>query len=467
MNLRLLKTFLNGIVFLLLYTSTCLGQNVLESWLTTPKANKILEKQSPIVFKNKSNKYLETIELIPQLKFQIIDGFGYTLTGGSASLIYRLPQNKRKQLLIELFGNKSHSIGISVLRIGIGATDLDSAVYSYNDLPHQKEDLLLKNFSIDIEKRFQIPLLKEIISINPNIKIIATPWSPPVWMKDNGSSKGGQLKADYYGVYANYMLKYIQAMQKEGISIFAITPQNEPLNPNNNPSLYFPSNQQNAFIKHHLGPLFRQNNIQTKIVVFDHNCDHPEYAIDILNDPITRKYVSGSAFHLYGGDIKALSTVNKAHPDKDVYFTEQWTGIKGNFEGDFMWHMKNVVIGALNNDAKTVLEWNLANDASFGPHTPGGCTECLGALTISDKIQRNVAYYIIAQISKFVPSGSQRIELKLPKGVFGVAFERKDHKKTLLLLNEDDSDKKYQLKNNDLFREINIPPNSAITFLIN
>lgn len=382
-------------------------------------------------------------------------------------MIYRLPKKERKQLLLELFGNQSNSISISILRIGIGATDLDSAVYSYNDLIHQKEDLTLKNFSITIEKRFQIPLIKEILTINPKIKIIATPWSPPVWMKDNGSSKGGQLKPEYHGVYARYILKYIQAMQKEGISIFAITPQNEPLNPDNNPSLYFPSKQQNEFIKHHLGPLFEQNNIQTKIVVFDHNCDHPEYAIDILNDPITRKYVSGSAFHLYGGDIQALSTVRKAHPDKDVYFTEQWTGIKGNFEGDFMWHMKNVIIGALKNDAKTVLEWNLANDTFFGPHTPGGCTECLGALTISDKIHKNVAYYIIAQIAKFVPSSTQRIGLTLPKDLMGVAFVRKDAKKVLLLLNEHDLDKKYQLKNSNEFIEINIPAKSAITYLIN
>lgn len=463
---RLLKTVPIGLVFLLLITTTCWGQNILESWLSTPKTNTILEKQAHHYFNSPINNSLESIELIPRIKYQKIDGFGYTLTGGSASLIFRLPKKERKQLLVELFGNSSNSIGISFLRIGIGATDLDSAVYSYADLKQQKIDLSLQNFSINSEKRFQIPLIKEILRINPNIKIIATPWSPPVWMKDNGSSKGGQLKTDYYGVYASYILKYIQSMQKEGISIFAITPQNEPLNPDNNPSLYFPSNQQNEFIKLHLGPLFAKNQIKTKILVYDHNCDHPEYAIDILNDPITRKYVAGSAFHLYGGEIQALSTVRKAHPDKDVYFTEQWTGIKGNFEGDFMWHMKNVVIGALNNDAKTVLEWNLANDSNFGPHTPGGCTECLGALTVSDKIQKNVAYYIIAQISKFVPAGSQRIGLILPKGLNGVAFQRKDQKKVLLLLNEEDSEKKYQIKNNMQFSEIKIPAKSAITYLI-
>lgn len=463
---RLPKTFLTGIVFLFIYASHCQGQSTLESWLTTPKSNQKLVKQSNLFFKNKSKDHLEIIEILPNQSFQKIDGFGYTLTGGSASLIYQLPIKERKNLLLELFRNGPNSIGISVLRIGIGATDLDSMVYSYNDLSNKKEDLNLENFSIEMEKRDKIPLLKEILQINPQLKIIATPWSPPVWMKDNASSKGGQLKAQYYAVYAKYLAKYIHSMQKEGIPIFAITPQNEPLNPDNNPSLYFPSEQQDEFIKHHLGPIFQKNHIKTKILLFDHNCDHPEYAIDILNDPITRKFVAGSAFHLYAGDIQALSKVKKAHPDKDVYFTEQWTGIKGNFEGDFMWHLKNVVIGALNNEAKTVLEWNLANDSSFGPHTPGGCTECLGALTISNQIQKNVAYYILAQISKFVPLGAQRIGLHLPIGISGVAFARKDHKKVLLLLNEYDTEKRYQIKVNKQFVEINIPAKSAITYLI-
>lgn len=467
MNLRLPKILLAVLVYACILPSISSAQSNIQSWVTSARDQKFLQEQGAQQFSSTPFPNLNTLETFPDKRFQKIDGFGFTLTGGSSSLIYRLPTSIRKNLLQELFGNGPNSIGISVLRIGIGATDLDSAVYSYDDLPNQKEDLSLKNFSIQSEKRFQIPLLKEILRINPKLKIIATPWSPPTWMKDNASSKGGQLKPQYYSVYAAYLAKYILSMQKEGILIFAMTPQNEPLNPDNNPSLYFPANQQNEFIKDHLGPLFEKKQLQTKILLFDHNCDHPEYAIEILNDPITRKYVAGSAFHLYGGDIRAMSTVRKAHPDKDVYFTEQWTGIKGDFEGDFMWHLKNVIIGAMNNDAKTVLEWNLANDTAWGPHTPGGCSECLGALTISDKIQKNVAYYIIAQIAKFVPAGSVRIEMSLPKGFLGTAFIRPDKKKVILLLNEEESPQLFQLKNKHSYQKLSIPAKSAITYLIN
>ena len=284
-----------------------------------------------------------------------------------------------------------------------------------------------------------IPLLKEIKSIQPGIKFMATPWSPPAWMKDNLATKGGSLAPEYEATYAQYLVKYVQEMVKEGLTIWALTPQNEPLHPGNNPSLLMTAGQQNKWIKNHLGPTFVQAKLKTKIIIYDHNCDKPEYAIEILNDPETRKYVDGSAFHLYNGDISALSTVKKAHPDKALYFTEQWTGTKGDFAGDFMWHIKNVIIGSLNNHAQTALEWNLANDSNFGPITPGGCTECKGALTISKtgEITRNQAYYIIGQASRIIPTGSVHIDLQgLPKGINGTAAIRPDGKIALILQNE-------------------------------
>jgi glucosylceramidase len=241
----------------------------------------------------------------------------------------------------------------------------------------------------------------------------------------------------YYVSYANYLANYILAMAKEGIPIWALTPQNEPLHPGNNPSMYMSSAMQANFIKTALGPIFLKQNIPTKIIVYDHNCDHPEYAIDLLNDPDVRKYVNGSAFHLYNGEISALSKVKAAHPDKDVYFTEQWTGYKGDFTGDFMWHVKNVILGAVNNHAKTAIEWNLANDPTYGPHTPGGCTECLGALTISGQdIVRNQSYYIIMQAARFVPTGSVRLGISAPEGIQAAAFKRPDGKMVILIQNE-------------------------------
>jgi glucosylceramidase len=281
-------------------------------------------------------------------------------------------------------------------------------------------------------------------------------------MKDNGESKGGSLLEKHYQTYAIYLAKYIQAMAKEGITIWALTPQNEPLHPGNNPSMLMTSQMQTNFIKAALGPEFKKRNITTKIIVYDHNCDHPEYAIDLLNDIEARKYVSGSAFHLYNGDISALSKVKKAHPDKDLYFTEQWTGYKGDFMGDFMWHIKNVIIGAVNNHAKTSIEWNLANDPTYGPHTPGGCTECLGALTISGQdIVKNQSYYIVMQAARFVPAGSIRLGIEVPEGIQAAAFKRPDNKIAIIVQNEG-------RKKNITIEKLNleIPAESVVTIIL-
>lgn len=369
---------------------------------------------------------------------QSMEGFGYTLTSGSAEVINTLEAGAKASLLTELFGNDTNSIGVSYLRISIGASDLSSSVYTYNDRPAGQTDINLDHFSLDPDKDDLIPLLKEILAINPAIKILATPWSPPVWMKDNGNSKGGSLKPEYMGVYAQYFVKYIQQMKAEGITIDAITPQNEPLHPGNNPSLYMAANDQAVFIKTHLGPAFRAANITTKIIVYDHNTDQPSYPLTILNDATAKQFVDGSAFHLYAGNIDVLSQVHDAHPDKHVYFTEQYTASTGGFDGDFRWHLKNLIIGAPRNWSRTVLEWNLANDASFGPHTPGGCTTCKGALTIEGtSVTRNVAYYIIAQASKFVPPGSVRIGSNVvTPTLHNVAFKTPSGKKVLIALND-------------------------------
>ena len=254
-------------------------------------------------------------------------------------------------------------------------------------------------------------------------------------MKTNGSSKGGKLKEEYYRVYAEYLVKYIRGMKAEGIAIDAITPQNEPLNPKNNPSMVMEAAEQAAFIKNALGPAFRSAGLKTKIITYDHNADRPDYPIDILKDPEARKYVDGSAFHLYGGKIEALSEVHNAYPDKNLYFTEQWVGAPGNFAENLNWHVNNLIIGATRNWARNVLEWNLAADAGNLPHTPGGCTECLGAITVEKDITRNVAYYIIGHASKFVPAGSVRIASNISGDLANVAFKTPQGKKVLIVIN--------------------------------
>ena len=432
------------LVLLLSLPLFCFSQT--ETFLSLPKQKSFFQKTENLYSDFNGAK----IVVHPEQRFQSMDGFGFTLTGGSAQLIQSLESTKRAALLQELFGKN----GISVLRIGIGATDLDATVFSYEDKP--------KKFSLEPSKADLIPVLQQILVINPSIKLMATPWSPPTWMKDNGESKGGSLLEKHYTTYANYLANYIQAMGKEGIPIWALTPQNEPLHPGNNPSMYMSSQMQANFIKTALGPVFKKRNINTKIIIYDHNCDHPEYAIDLLNDAEAKQYVSGSAFHLYNGDISALSKVKAAHPDKDLYFTEQWTGYKGDFTGDFMWHVKNVILGAVNNHAKTAIEWNLANDPSYGPHTPGGCTECLGALTISGQdITRNQSYYIVMQAARFVPAGSVRLGIDVPEGIQAAAFRRPDGKTVLLVQNEG---RKKNLSVEKL--NLEIPAESVLTIIL-
>ncbi|WP_235954139.1 glycoside hydrolase family 30 protein [Limnovirga soli] len=407
----------------------------LSFWVTTGNQTALLQKHTDIYFGTTANNF-PFIDVDSTKTFQTIDGFGFTLTGGSAAVINSLNAADKAALLQELFATTGNTaIGISYLRISIGASDLNATVFSYDDMPAGQTDETMAHFSLANDATDLIPLLKEILAINPAIKIIATPWSAPVWMKDNGSTTGGSLLPAYYAAYASYFVKYIQAMQAQGIGITAVTPQNEPLNPNNNPSLYMTALQQAAFIKNNLGPAFQQAGISTKIVAYDHNCDVAAYPLAVLADAAANAYTDGSAFHLYAGDISALSSVHNSYPDKNIYFTEQYTASSGDFGGDLNWHIKNVVIGSMRNWSRNALEWNLANDAAYGPHTPGGCTTCKGALTINGNVTRNVAYYIIAHASKFVPAGSVRIESTISGNLNNVAFLTPAGKKVLLVQN--------------------------------
>jgi glucosylceramidase len=441
------------------------GVNEVDFWLTKGDQTALLQKQSTILGFGTVANNDPFIDVDTTSTFQTIDGFGYTLTSGSAMVINALDASTKAALLKELFGNEANSIGISYLRISIGASDLSASVYTYDDIPAGQTDLPLANFSLAPDMNQLIPLLKEILAINPAIKILATPWTSPVWMKDNGSSVGGSLKPEYYNVYAQYFIKYIQQMKAQGITINAITPQNEPLNPGNNPSLSMTADQQLVFIKDHLGPAFQTAGIATKIITYDHNCDRPDYPLTMLNDPAAKAFIDGSAFHLYAGDISALSQVRNAHPDKNIYFTEQYTASNGDFGGDLKWHLKNVIIGSMRNWSRTALEWNLANNASFEPHTPGGCNTCKGALTITTSVFRNVAYYIVAHASKFVPAGSVRIGSNITGSLQNVAFKTPAGKKVLIVENDGSTAQGFKIRAGNKWVITSLPAGAVGTYI--
>lgn len=437
----------------------------ISQWITKGDKSMLLQKQNATLqFKTVANAN-PNIDVDSAQAFQSVDGFGYTLTGGSAYLLAQLSSAQRASLLQELFGSGDNAIGISYLRLSIGASDLSEQVFSYNDLHPGNTDPNLDSFSLSRDTLYLIPVLKEILAINPNIKLLGSPWSAPVWMKTNGSSIGGSLNPTYYGVYAKYFVKYIQAMKALGITIDAVTIQNEPQHGGNNPSMVMAAAEQADFIKNHLGPAFQTAPISTKIIIWDHNCDNPNYPISILNDAAAKQFIDGSAFHLYAGNISALDAVHTAHPDKNLYFTEQWTAGGGAFDGDLKWHIKNVIIGSLRNWSRVALEWNLANDGGYNPHTPGGCSECKGAITLDGSVVRNVAYYIIGHISKFVPPGSVRIHSTTPAPITSVAFKRPDGKKVLLVLNEGSSAATFNIRYKGQWAATSLDAGAVATYM--
>lgn len=398
---------------LFVFSTQSQNKPVIESWITLPDRSALFEKQSETIeFSTTGRRSGQTIVIDEQQTMQQIDGFGYALTGGSAELMMLMSPSARTALLRDLIATNDNNIGVSYIRLTIGASDLNSYVFSYNDLKLGQTDPQLNQFDLAQDKQDVVPVMKEILSINPDILIMASPWSPPTWMKDNGKVKAGGLLPQYYDAYALYFVKYIQAMAKEGIKIDAITIQNEPLNANNTPSMRMSAQEQGEFIKNHLGPKLKEAGLKTKIVLFDHNLDRPDYALAILNDPEAAQYVDGSGFHHYGGNMSAMSVVHNAFPDKHLYFTEQMiTERPGTETIAIAAQVKRMIVDVTRNWSRNVILWNFAADPLNDPHTDdGGCSMCQGAITIdNDKTSKNLAYYVVAHASKFVRPGSVRI----------------------------------------------------------
>lgn len=450
-----------------LVPSSLVAQQV-SLWLTTPDRTELVKLQTPPLAFGEQGGTGTVIDIDDKKKFQTIDGFGFALTGGSAQLIAHMDAEPRAALLKELFATEGDGIGVSYLRVSVGASDMNDHVYSYDDLPEGQTDVQMEKFSIEPDRADVIPILKQILAINPKIKILASPWSAPLWMKTTGVAKGGVLKPEYFAAYATYFVKYIQAMKAEGIPIDTLTVQNEPLNEKNTPSMLMLESEQADFIENHLGPAFQKAGIKTKIVLYDHNLDHPAYVLSILKDPKANKYVDGSGFHLYGGTVDAMTQVHDAFPKKNLYFTEQSvTDRRNGSEMNVAKSAASIVIGSTRNWSKNVLLWNLAADSQFGPHTnDGGCTGCQGALTIDgNNVKRNLAYYTIAQTSKFVPDGSVRIDSNSADVIPNVAFITPAGKTVLVVANSGTSEQNFSVRFHGKQFKSSLQPGSVGTYV--
>ncbi len=441
-------------------------------WLTNGDRSALFEQQSkPLNFTAEKNTSKKII-VDDKKTYQQMDGFGFALTGGSAMHIIRMNTSARNLLLHQLFDTTGNDIGVSYLRLSIGSSDLNERPFTYDDMNANETDTSLLHFDLGEDKTDVIPVMKEILAINPNIKILGSPWSPPAWMKTNKDTRGGRLKPEYYSMYARYLVKYIQQMREAGIKIDAITIQNEPLHAGNNPSLLLVAPDEAEFIKNYLGPLFQQNNISTKIIIYDHNADRPDYPISILNDADAKQYIDGSAFHLYGGTIDALTDVHDAHPDRNIYFTEQMVvqfNRKNNTNKgiDISYPINDLMIGAPRNWSKNVLLWNLAADPQFKPYTDrGGCDMCQGAVTIDkDSSFDNLAYYTTAHVSKFVRPGSFRIGSNLSDSIPNVAYKTPTGEKVLIVANISNQPQSFEIAYHKKSATAFLKPHSVATYI--
>ena len=480
-----LRIFLSlGIVFLLL--SCCNKETsgppdpppgpdtlgLVKAWLTKGDKSKLLNPEGDLPMFGYASSLWPVITIDTTVRLQSMEGFGAALTGSSAYLLdEKMNASQRNEILQDLFGTDD-GIGISYLRLTIGASDFSLSDFSYDDIPAGQTDFSLEHFTLEKDLEDVIPVLKEIIQISPDIKLMGTPWSPPAWMKTSGSMKGGKLKTECYSVYADYFVRYIQGMAQEGIPIASITPQNEPLYfTAGYPCMEMQPAEQAAFIKGYLGPKFETAGISTQIIIYDHNYDNATYAITVLNDPDAKKYITGSAFHAYGGDVSGMSTVYYAHPDKGLYFTEiSGGGWATDFSANLMWFTRNIFIGTAVNWSKNALLWNLVLDQSYGP-TNNGCQNCRGVVTLNTangKITKNEEYYAIAHFSKFVRPGAVRIAAPLPvelTGVSSVAFQNPDGSKTMILCNESSAFQTFTVNYNQKYFSYSLAPQAVVTLV--
>jgi glucosylceramidase len=372
--------------------------------------------------------------------YQSMIGFGAAITDASAFVLnYDLQPAQREALLAELFGPQG--LHLSFVRLTIGASDFSTARYSYDDPPDGADDPALARFSLKPAEADVIPVAKRALALNPDLTLMASPWSAPAWMKSTRNAIGGTLRPEAYGAYADYLIRYVAAMAEAGLPIAALTIQNEPgFTPGDYPGMRLTPAARAEFIGRFLGPRLAAAQPSTRIWDYDHNWDRPDSPLSVLKDAHARRYISGVAWHCYNGKVGAQSRVHDAAPDKDAIFTECSSGAwNGSWRKAFRILMRQLVIGAPNNWARGVALWNLALDERHGPHL-GGCGDCSGVVAVDSRtgvVTRNPEYYALGHASRFVRPGARRVAMQGgARGVDAVAFtDPHDGQTTLIAFN--------------------------------
>ena len=445
-------------------------KNVVKAYVTTSDRSHLFTEKD-LEFNRPASMSPYIVNLDFERTYQTVDGFGAAVTGATSYNLMKMRQEDRTAFLKDIF-DREEGLGSSLIRVSIGASDFPAGRKEFTWCDTEG----IENFaphSDDVQ--YLVPVLKEIYAINPDVKIIGSPWSAPVWMKESASWTSASLKPEYYDDYAQYFVKWIQYMESQGFDIYAVTPQNEPLNKGNSMSMYMGWQQQRDFIKQALGPAFRDAGIDTKILVFDHNfnydniADQIGYPLHIYEDPDASQYVAGSAWHSYGGNVSELDQIIYEYPDKEIYFTEASIGAWNyTFENCLVNDFETIFIGTLSRMGKGVTLWNLLLDDKGGPYgSAGACTTCYGAVDISSSDYHTLTYrthyYNIAHASKVIMPGAVRIgtegfeldgldylAFRNPDGSIGVIIVNKNTGAQTLTFNTDEYSVNYEVPGRSL-----------------
>jgi glucosylceramidase len=371
---------------------------------------------------------------------QEIDGFGASLTESSAFLLAEKMSAAQRHVLLRRLFDADVGIGLSLLRQPMGASDFALGNYSYDDTAPD-----LSDFSIEHDRATILPVLKEILTLRPDLLLFATPWSPPGWMKTSGQMVGGTLVPERRALYAAYFVRFVEAYEAEGVHVDFVTPQNEPhFSPPGYPGMKMEWDEQASFIKDDLGPALAAAGLAqtTKVLVWDHNWNEAYYASNVLADAAARAFVAGSAFHCYGGDASAQDDVHDAHPELGLWLTECSDGAwNGDRTGRFA-HGADLVLSSTAHWARSVITWNLALDETHGPQN-GGCDTCLGTVQITaatGSVGFEAEYAATGQVSRFVARGAHRIASSGGAGLQQVAFVNPDGGVVVVVHNPGDAD---------------------------
>jgi glucosylceramidase len=462
-------------------------------WVTTPDGAQKLSHRGSAEFRPGGSQNL-TISVDPSRSYQTMDGFGASITDSSAHVLYRLDRRTRAATMRRLF-SPTDGAGLSLLRQPMGASDFVAGdFYTYDDLAPGRTDYEMRRFSIAHDRAQILPLLRQALELNPRLKVIGSPWSPPAWMKTNGSLIGGRLIDDprIYDAYARYFVEFVQSYERAGVPVYAVTVQNEPQNrnPSGYPGMDLPVAQEAKLIIA-IGRAFREAGIDTKIFGYDHNWSmHPgdiestppgeqpetEYPTDLLRSSAAR-YIAGTAFHCYAGDPSRQTALHRAFPNKGIWFTE-CSGSHGPtdppaqvFSDTLKWHTRNLVLGVTRNWGKTVVNWNLALDPSGGPHR-GGCDTCTGVVTVGpgQTVTENAEYHTLGHLARFVKPGARRIA-STSFGTTGwngqvmdAAFRNRDGSTALVVHNENDDPRSFAVAQGGHSFDYTLPGGALATF---